>query len=167
MIRQDVYWIAAAALLCLVLLFLLYKEFKIVAFDPGFASVQGWPAFRLDLLLMTMIAVTVVIGLPAVGVVLMAALLIIPAAAARFWTERLEGMLVISAVFGLGIGALGTLASAQYSMLPAGPVIVLVGTAVFLFSLCFAPKRGIVARVLAERHFRTKTADQSLLRDIN
>ena len=59
MIRQDVYWIAAAALLCLLLLFLLYKEFKVVAFDPEFARVQGWPAFVLDVLLMTMIAVII------------------------------------------------------------------------------------------------------------
>ena len=80
---------------------------------------------------MAMIAVTVVIGLPAVGVVLMAALLIIPAAAARFWTDRLETMLFLSAAFGLIIGAAGTLASSHYSRLPAGPVIVLVGTALF------------------------------------
>lgn len=153
MIVQDVMLIGGTAAVCLMLIVLLYKEFKIVAFDPGFARVQGWPAFRLDLLLMAMIALTVVIGLPAVGVVMMAAVLILPAAAARFWTVRLGRMLVLAALFGVVIGSSGTLASARYN-LPAGPSIVLVGTAIFLVSLLMAPGRGLIARIVAERRFR-------------
>ena len=163
MLLQDLYWIGGAALLCLLLILLMYKEFKLIAFDPGFASVQGWPAFRIDLLLMAMIALTVVIGLPAVGVILMAALLIIPAAAARFWTERLGVMLALSAVFGLATGALGTLATARFN-LPSGPVIVLVGTTIFLGSLLLAPSRGLIARVWSDYRYRRKIADQTVLR---
>jgi manganese/zinc/iron transport system permease protein len=158
---SDVYLIGAASLACLLVILAVYKELKLIAFDPGFAQVQGWPAFRLDLLLMTMIAVTVIIGLPAVGVVMMAALLIIPAAAARFWTERLGIMLALSALFGLSIGAAGTLITARYDV-PSGPTIVLAGGIVFLISLLVAPRRGVIAQALAEYRFRRELA-QGLL----
>jgi manganese/zinc/iron transport system permease protein len=163
MLLQDIYLIGGAALLCLILILLMYKEFKLVAFDPAFADVQGWPAYKLDLLLMAMIALTVIIGLPAVGVVLMAALLIIPAAAARFWTERLGAILVLSAGFGLATGAIGTLVTTRFS-LPSGPVIVLVGTTIFLSSMLFAPSRGLIARVWSDYGYRRKIADQTVLR---
>lgn len=159
MLTRDVYIIGGVALACLLTILLLYKEFKVVAFDPGFARVQGWPAVALDLLLMGMIALTVVIGLPAVGVVMVAALLILPAAAARFWTRRFDRLLLLSTLFGTAIGAVGTLASARYSSLPAGPVIVLVGTALFLFSVLFAPRRGAIARIAREWRFRRELAE--------
>lgn len=145
-ILSDVIVLGGMALICVVLVLLLFKEFKLVAFDADFARVQGWPALAIDLLLMALVAVTVVIGLPAVGVVLMAAMLILPAAAARFWTQRLSAMLLLSAAFGILIGAAGTLASASYSRMPTGPVIVIIGSLVFLVSLLAAPRRGIVAR---------------------
>lgn len=163
-IAQDVYLIAGVSLASLAVVVLLYKEFKLVVFDTGFASVQGWPVFWLDLLLMGLIALAVVFGLPAVGVVLMAALLILPGASARFWTERLGPMLAVSGAFGLVIGLVGTALSARYSKMPAGPIIVLVGTALFLVSVFFAPRRGVVARVLAHQEFRWDLAERSLLR---
>src|SRR3569623_1979672 len=85
MLLQDVYLIAALAGVCLAVIVALYKEFKLTAFDPDFGRALGHPSLALDLLLMALIAVAVVIALPAVGVVLSAALLIIPGAAARFW----------------------------------------------------------------------------------
>ncbi len=162
MIAQDVYLIAGVALLCLLLILILYKEFKVVAFDPAFAQVQGWPAYWIDLLLMAMIAVTVVIGLPAVGVVLMSALLIIPAATARFWTQNLGATLVLSALLGVAIGLAGTAVTANFPY-PAGPSIVLVGGGFFLTSVLFAPRRGVVARILNERSFRRQLSQQRLL----
>lgn len=163
MILKEVYLIGAVALFCLVLVFLFYKEFKVVAFDPQFAAVQGWPAFRLDVMLMTMVAVTVVIGLPAVGVILMAALLIIPAAAARLWTQQLGKMLPLSAFFGMFIGAAGTMITAHYRV-SAGPTIVLVGTALFLISLLLAPHRGIISRLVSEFAFQKNVRRITLLR---
>ena len=166
-VQRDVYLIGGVAATCVLLVGLLYKEFKVVAFDPGFARVQGWPALWLDLALMGMIALSVVIGLPAVGVVMVAALLIIPAASARFWTERLEVMLALSAAIGGLIGVIGTLASARFSLLPAGPVIVLVGSAFFMVSILFAPRRGVIARIRDERRFRRRIAEQNVLRAIH
>jgi manganese/zinc/iron transport system permease protein len=105
----------------------------------------------------------VVIGLPTVGVVLMAALLIIPGAAARFWTERLGVMTLLAAAIGLTVGVVGATASAQVDRLPTGPIIVLVGTALFLVSAAMAPRRGAVARWLAARRFARSIAVRRLL----
>jgi manganese/zinc/iron transport system permease protein len=166
---DNVVTIRWLALACLVLVVLFYKEFKLIAFDPGFGRVQGWPTVALDLLLMSLIAVAVVIGLPAVGVMLMAALLILPAAAARFWTERLSVMLFLSAAFAVAAGTLGVLLSVgQWHDLlvqhapfllfldsgPTGPTIILVAGVLFLVSVLFAPRRGGIARWLAQRRFR-------------
>jgi manganese/zinc/iron transport system permease protein len=160
---QDVYLIAGVSAACLLLIVACYKEFKVVAFDPGFARVQGWPAVALDLLLTALVAVMVVIGLPAVGVVLMAALLIIPAVAARFWTERLSGVLALSALMGAAIGSVGTALSSRFSLTPAGPVIVLVGAAVFFISMLAAPRRGILALRLSQSAFARRFAEQGVL----
>lgn len=163
MLRGDVMLIAAVAAGCLLVIAALYKEFKLVSFDTGFAQTQGWPVMWLDLAIMSLLAVTVIIGLPAVGVVLMAALLILPAAAARFWTDRLGSLVALASVFGLAIGATGTTISALAAELPAGPVIVLVGAGVFLFSLLFAPRRGAIAHWIDRRRFRRRLLRQRWL----
>ncbi|MCC7087373.1 MAG: metal ABC transporter permease [Pirellulales bacterium] len=154
MIASDVYLIAAMAAVCAILILLLYKEFKLMAFDAGFAKAQGWPVWRLDLLLMSLMAVAVVIGLPAVGAILMAALLILPAAAARFWTDRLDIMLVLSAIFGSTMGLFGTAISVQMAGIPTGPIIVVAGAMIFLISMLFAPRRGALARGIRQLQFR-------------
>ncbi|MBM4071803.1 MAG: metal ABC transporter permease [Planctomycetes bacterium] len=159
----DVRLISLLALGTLLLMTALYKEFKLTTFDPGFARAQGWPDFLLDLTLLIAIALTVVIGLPAVGVVMMAALLIIPAVTARFWTERLGILLLLAAVVGMGMGAAGTLLSDRPFSLPTGPAIVLVGAACFAISACAAPRRGMLARYLAQRRFSSEM-EQRLLR---
>jgi manganese/zinc/iron transport system permease protein len=160
MLAQDVYWISGVALASLAVVVLLFKEFQLALFDPDFARVQGWPVLLLDVTMMTLIAVAVVIGLPAVGVVLMAALLILPAAAARFWTVRLGRLLALAGGFGLAIGLVGTSISARFSQMPAGPIIVLTGTAIFAASALFAPRRGIVARWRQQRAFQRTLLDR-------
>lgn len=162
----------AAAILAATLLF--YKEFKLLCFDRDFAAGQGWPTVLLDLFLMALVCICTVVGLPAVGVVLMVALLIIPAVAARFWTNRLGVMLVIAAVFGGASGLFGTILSATVPTppgalsrgWPTGPLIVLTAAFIFIVSLLCAPKRGLIAD-LARRHLlRRRIAVQNLLRDV-
>ncbi|MCI0455888.1 MAG: metal ABC transporter permease, partial [Gemmataceae bacterium] len=160
----DVGLVGITALACLLTVLVFYKEFRLVSFDPEFAAVQGWPAVRLDLLLMGLVALTVVIGLPAVGVVLMAALLILPGAAARFWTERLGPMLALSAAFGFCTGLVGSLLSARVGRLPTGPIIILVGAVLFTVSALLAPRRGVLAQVLAQSRFRRDLEERTLLR---
>lgn len=163
MVLGDAHWILAAAIACLVIVLLLYKEFKAIVFDPGFASALGWPVYRLDLLLMSLIAAAVVIGLPAVGVILMAALLILPSVSASFWTNRLSKLLVLSGVFGFAMGMIGVALSAIFSRLPAGPIIVLSGTGIFLVSLLVGTRRGLLARWFAQRTFERDLRERRFL----
>lgn len=163
MTRGDLLWIAILAAGCLVTIVLFYKEFKLTSFDGDFANTLGWPVYRLDLLMMALVAVAVVIGLPAVGVVMIAAMLILPGSAARFWTESLSTMLWLSATFGFFIGLVGTLASANLDLLPAGPIIVLTGTSLFVISLLAGTKRGLVARWFLNRRFREELESRQLL----
>lgn len=157
-IASDVYLIASAAVIALFLIVLLFKELRMLSFDADFAQSQGWPVRRLDLLLIGLLGLVVVMGLSAVGVVMMAALLILPGVSARFWTDRFSVMLWLSAGFGIITGSIGTILSAKYANLPAGPIIVLVGAGLFLLSAIVAPRRGLIAR------WRTsKYVDLSLL----
>jgi manganese/zinc/iron transport system permease protein len=164
MVSQDLFLISAVALNVLVVVLLLYKEFKLISFDTSLAAVLGWPVLFLDMLLMAMVVITTVVGLPAVGVVLMSALLIIPGVSARFWTEKLSNMLWLAAGFGLLTGVFGTWLSSQYSRLPAGPLIVLSGAGIFLFSMLFAPRRGILARFIQHFRLERRVAQQNLMR---
>jgi manganese/zinc/iron transport system permease protein len=166
MIAGDVWVIAGAASICALLIVLLFKEFLLVSFDAEFARVQGWPARRIDLGLMAFVAVTVVVSLPTVGVVLTAALLILPGAAARFWTDRLGRMASLAAAFGALMGVGGSALSATFEKLPAGPVITLVGTAMFLVSALFAPRRGWVARAIQQARDRWINDYDELLRKL-
>src|SRR5262245_47618094 len=163
-VAADVALIAGTAVACFALIAFLYKELLLVSFDLEFARVQGWPARRIDLVLTGLVAVVVVIGLPAVGVVMMAALLIIPGATARFWTERLSRLVLLAAAVGAGMGLIGTMISANYSKMPAGPIITLVGTGLFVTSALAAPRRGLVARVLARRRDRWQADYAEVLR---
>ena len=144
MLKGDVVQIGIVVLVTATIVLLLFKELKLLSFDEQFCRVQGWSATGLDVLLMFLTAVTVVVGLPAVGVVLTAALLIIPAAAARFWTDRLSIMMTIACVVGGFSGIVGTLVSAELAGLPTGPLIVLTSTALFVLSWIFAPHRGLI-----------------------
>lgn len=182
MIRQDVYLIAAVSAASLLVVLLFYKEFKLLSFDRGFARAQGWPTLALDMTMMGTLTLITVIGLPAVGVVLMAAMLILPGATARFWTERLDRMLLLSGVIGALTGTLGTAISSGLlkawlgfdpfafgdsdANFPTGPTIVLCGTAIFLFSVLFAPQQGVLGRLWGDLRLRLKTADENLLRTV-
>lgn len=166
MVSQDLLLVTTVALVLLVMVLLFYKEFKLISFDPQFASVLGLPVLPMDMLLMGLLVGVTIIGLPAVGVVLMAALLIIPGVAARFWTDSLHIMVVLSGLFGLGTGIAGTLLSSAYADLPAGPVIVLTGSVIFIFSLLIAPRRGVLARAYKGLKNDLRISYQNLLRTL-
>ncbi|ULL18232.1 metal ABC transporter permease [Paenibacillus sp. H1-7] len=148
MIHSDVVIMTVVALVLVLVCTLLFKEFKLLSFDSGFAKGLGYPVAFLDQLLMFLIVVAVVVGIQAVGVVLMSALLITPAVSARYWTERLGVMVVLSGLFGAISGFIGTLISTTASNMPTGPLSVLAATALFIVSVVFAPRRGILAKVL-------------------
>jgi manganese/zinc/iron transport system permease protein len=154
-----------SAVLCLMSV-LLFKELKVLCFDADFGRGLGWRMNLLDSILMAMIVAAVVIGLQSVGVVLMAAMLITPPAAARFWTEKLGMMVWLAALFGGISGALGTILSTIAPRMPTGPLIVLAATAVFIFSLLCAPRRGILARFWRIVSTQRQVRRENLIRDL-
>jgi len=163
MLTSDLALLAGAAAIVLMLVVLLFKEFKIVCFDIDFAQSQGWPTLRLDLLIMASLAVVTIVGLPIVGVILMTAMLILPGATARFWTNRLHVLLFLAGGFGMAAGLLGTQLGRG---LPAGAAIVLTAATFFIVSLLFAPGRGVVSRLLSEYRLRKRIAREHLLRSL-
>src|SRR3712207_5575912 len=104
---------------------------------------MGFPIKKLNAFLTSLIVVAVIVGIQAVGVVLMAAMLITPAAAARQWTDSLSTMIATSGFFGALSGVSGALISASGSNLPTGPLIVLVATSILLVSLLLGRRRGL------------------------
>ncbi|GAB2783575.1 hypothetical protein GCM10027040_07000 [Halomonas shantousis] len=143
-LRSDLWIMGGITAAALLLVAMLWKEFKLVSFDPGFATSLGLPVVWLEVVLTVMIALAVVVGLQMVGVVLMAAMIIAPAVAARQWSRRLEGMVTLAALIGVASGVCGALLSALARGLATGPLIILSVSSVVIFSLLFAPGRGFV-----------------------
>ena len=139
------------------------KEFGAVAFDEGFAAAQGWRVARVDLFMLVLLLAIVAIGLKAVGLILIIALVIIPPAAARFWTDRLGRMVALSGAFGGLAGWIGGGVSAVFPAMPAGAVIVLAAAAIFTFSLLFAPSRGVIAWSFRRVRMRLAAAETRAL----
>lgn len=147
MVMSDVYMMMTVSFILIFTCTVFFKEFKLLSFDPGFAKGMGLPVVFLDYFIMMLIVAAVVIGIQAVGVVLMASLLITPAVSARYWTERLHIMVILSGIFGMLSGVSGTLISTSVNDLPTGPLIVLSATVWFFFSMLFAPKRGVLSSI--------------------
>jgi manganese/zinc/iron transport system permease protein len=144
--------------------FLLFKEFRLLCFDESFAAALGWPVKRLDVLLLALVAAVTVAGLQSVGLILIIAFLITPAAAARFWTNQLNRMLLLSALIGGASGWLGASLSAFFPRLPAGAVIVLVATVGFLLSMFIGTERGVLRRFIRQAKLQSRVDSQHLLR---
>ncbi len=162
--RGDALLMGGVALFAVLAAGLLFKEFRAVCFDPAFAHAQDWPVSRIDLLMMSLVVVVTVVGLQAVGLLLIVAFVIIPPTAARFWTERLGAMTVLGAVFGGASGYLGASVSALLPKLPTGGVIVLVSGTIFLVSMFLAPRRGVLADLARRLRMRHGMARDHVLR---
>ncbi|MEM8866959.1 MAG: iron chelate uptake ABC transporter family permease subunit [Verrucomicrobiota bacterium] len=166
MVLSDFKLLAGVTLAVIATSTLLFKEFRLLCFDQAYAAAQGWPVALLDVLLLGLVTAVTVAGLQAVGLILIIAFLITPAATARFWTDQLDRMLVLSAVIGGLCGWLGASLSAFFPKMPAGAVIVLVAALCFLLSMCFGAKRGLLMRYFRQSDLRRKVGRQHLLRAV-
>ncbi|MDJ0801862.1 MAG: iron chelate uptake ABC transporter family permease subunit [Desulfobacterales bacterium] len=166
MLFFDAVLIAVVALLAAACGLLFFKEFALVCFDADFAASQGWPVTRIDFLMMTLVVVVTVIGLQAVGLILVVALLIIPPAAARFWTYSLKHMLWIASLFGALSGLFGAGISALMANLPAGAVIVLTASLIFTLSLVCGTARGLARQGLERLRLSRRIRHENLLREV-
>lgn len=153
----DLAAIVGVGALALGIMLVFWKEFALRTFDPAHAALLGFGP-RVDALMSAALVMAVVIGVKAVGLVLMVALVVTPAAAARQWTRRLPTMVGLSAGIGALGASLGTYISVNLGAVPPGPVVVLVLFAVFVVSLLLAPGRSIVHRVLQRARMRRALA---------
>lgn len=145
MLRSEAELIAVSAVIVALAVALAFKEFGLVAFDPEFAAARGWPVERIDLVILALLLAVIVIGLKAVGLILVIAIVIIPPVAARFWSNRLSQVVWIAAMIGAAGAYVGAAISAIAPNLPTGALIVLTLAAIFLVSLLLSPVRGVAA----------------------
>lgn len=164
MTRQDIWVFSTVAAMLLLLVLAFFRAFKLVSFDPAFARSIGLPVRRLEFLLSTITVLAVATGIQAVGVVLMAALLITPAAAARFWTDRIQVMLLLAAAFGFFSGLFGSWISYTAPAMPTGPWIVVLLSLIAIVSVVIAPERGIWARIKLQRGNARKILLENILK---
>ena len=156
MLWNDAVIIATGGALVLTLVVLLRRPMTLVAFDAEFAASTGVDVRRTDLAMMGLALAITVVGLKIVGLILIVALLIIPAVAARFWSDRMGRVVGIAGAIGGASGWIGAALSATAPDLPTGPIIVLVAFGFFAVSLLFAPGRGVLAAVLRHRRFQAR-----------
>jgi manganese/zinc/iron transport system permease protein len=137
LVESDVWLMAIVTGVCLFVLLLFWKEFKILLFDADYTKTLGFNTKFIDILITTFIVLAIVLGLQTVGVVLMSAMLLAPAAAARQWTNSLGLMVFLAAIFGAFSGVFGTAISSSQNNLSTGPVIVIVAGVFVLVSFIF------------------------------
>ena len=151
MLTQDVILISSLSAVLLLLILIFWKEFKLFCFDRDFSVQSGFSEKKISLLLSFMTVITVILGIQTVGVVLMSAMLIIPAAAARQWSDRLFANIILAAFFGGLSGVMGSLVSGLEQGIPTGAVIVIAASVIAIVSLLFAPRRGVVSNFLKRK----------------
>jgi manganese/zinc/iron transport system permease protein len=167
MSARDTTLIAVIAGAAVVVAAVVFKELRLLCFDADYARSLGWSSLLLDGILLAMVTAVTVTGLYAVGAILMVALLVIPPAAARFWTHRLLPMMLVAAAVG-GLGCyFGAAASALLADLPTGPAIVIACGTLFIVSLLAAPRRGLAAAALRHLRLKRTVARQHLLRALH
>ena len=164
--EADLILIGVITMLSVVIIGFLFNQFKATSFDPGFARSIGIPSRVFHYLLMLLLAWAVVSALQAVGVVLVSALLIIPAATAYLLTDRLHRMLIVSVVVGMMSAAAGAFFSFLGPSLPTGPFIILSAAVIFGVAFLFAPRHGVIPRWRLRRSQRQRIQRENTLKAI-
>lgn len=164
LIGRDLIIFSTIGTILIITVLLFFKEFTLIAFDENFAKALGFPVRRLELVLTTLTVLAVVIGIQAVGVVLMAAMLITPPAAARFWTDKLKVMVLLAAIFGAFSGIAGAYISYIAPAMPTGPWIVMVISFIAIFSFFMAPGKGIIFRHIKHRKNQNTILEENILK---
>lgn len=166
MVTADALLIGVAAAVVAGAVLLLFKELTLLSFDPAYAAARGYPVGGLDAVNLALVVAVTVIGLQAVGLILVIALLIIPAAAARFWTDRLHRMVLLSAGIGTLACLTGALASALVPKLPSGAAIVLTAAGLFFVSMMLGTARGLLPRLLERHRLSRRELHRHVLRSL-
>ncbi len=164
MVQNDVITFGIVSVLLIGTIILFFKQFSLISFDINFAKTIGLPVRMFEILLSTLTVLAVAIGIQTVGVVLMAAMLITPAAAARFWTDKLKVMIVIAAIIGAFSGLFGAFISYTAPSMPTGPWIVVVLSFIAIGSLLVAPKNGAISKMKRQQKNKRKILEDNILK---
>jgi manganese/zinc/iron transport system permease protein len=167
MLARDVITMAILGALVLLFVILYWKEFKLLSFDREFGESMGFSMAFADILLTLLLVIAIVIGLQTVGVVLMSAMIVAPAAAARQWTDRMDLMIILAGGFGAIAGVSGALISSTAARLPTGPTIVVCISVIVVGSLFLAPNRGLFWRWLGQFKNRRMIQLETVLADLH
>lgn len=158
MLRDDALLVAGGGAVTLALLWLLRRALVMTAFDPAHARLMGIDTRAADMALLVLTLACVLLGLRVVGLILIVALLITPALAARLWSDRMSTVALLAGAIGAVSGHLGAALSVALPDLPTGPAIVLLAFAAFALSALIAPRRGLIARSIAHARLRARLA---------
>ena len=165
-VAQDAKLLALVCVLVTAGVLMLRKELQLLCFDPVYAAAQGWPVLLLDLILMGFVILIVILGTSIVGVLLVVAMVVIPPAAARFWSDRLGRNLITSSFIGSAAGVLGALSSWSIEHLPSGASMVLCAAGLFIVSMLFGTRHGLVWDYSRRIQARSQADQEHLLRAI-
>jgi len=163
---DDIKTMGAVSIIIISAVVLFYKEFKLLSFDPQYAQAVGLPINKLQLLLTTLTVAAVAAGIQAVGVVLMAAMLITPAAAAKYWTNKLRVMLLLAVLFAVTGSIIGAYVSYIDNKMPTGPWIVMMISLIAVLSIFFAPKKGVVPKYFTRKKYLNKMLRENILKEL-
>ncbi len=166
LVPSDLTLLAIVSLLTILFVVCFFRPLRALVFDPVYASTTLTQSHRLRWMLAFMLVLIVVTGLQLVGVVLVAALLLTPAAAARYWSDRLQNILILAALFGTISGIVGTQISLIAPRMPTGPWMVVTITLIFALSLACAPHRGLLARAYRRRRYSRRIHEENILRSL-
>lgn len=164
--KEDLYTSLAVGGMALAIVAVFWKEFAVRTFDPVHAHMMGVRGPLIDTLMFGSIVIASVIGVRAVGLVVMIAFVITPPAAARQWTSRLGSMVILSGTIGALGSGIGAYLAVSLGKVPTGPMIVIVLSAIFIVSLIFSPRRSIIMRALARKKARMELKNQLLGRNV-
>jgi manganese/zinc/iron transport system permease protein len=167
LLERDLVTMAALGGVALVVAAVFWKEFKLLSFDPDFGGSLGFPMRALDVVVTGLLVVAIVVGLQTVGVVLMSAMVVAPAAAARQWTDRLGLMVVLAAAIGALAGVIGAVVSSAAARMPTGPTIVVAVSFLVVVSFLLAPNRGLVWGWARDRRARRRLRLDAVLADLH
>ena len=164
LVQNDVITFGVVSVLLIATIILFFKQFSLISFDVHFAKTIGLPVRTFEVILSTITVLAVAIGIQTVGVVLMAAMLITPAAAARFWTDKLKVMIVIAAIIGAVSGLFGAFISFTAPSMPTGPWIVVVLSFIAIGSMLIAPKNGAISKIRKQKKNQRKILEDNIIK---
>lgn len=164
LVQNDVITFGIVSVVLIATIIVFFKQFSLISFDVQFAKSIGLPVKTFEIILSIITVLAVAIGIQTVGVVLMAAMLITPAAAARFWTDKLKVMIVIAAIIGGVSGIVGAFISFTAPSMPTGPWIVVVLSFIAIGSMLVAPKNGAISKIRKQKKNQRKILEDNILK---